>query len=163
LWPPQLLEGYIAKCASEFSLPEGYSVRPLCKSDYHKGYLDVLRVQEKVGWVSESVWDERCEWLHDMGNGTYYTVVICDKGERCVAVGTLLVERKFTHNMGLVGHFEDVAVSRDQKGKKMGLRILEAVLHVAREVGCYRTTVQCAEQNESFYGQCGFKKEGSHM
>jgi hypothetical protein len=21
----------------------------------------------------------------------------------------------------------------------------------------------CAEQNESFYGQCGFKKEGIHM
>lgn len=94
LWPPQLLEGYIGECAMNFTLPEGYSVRPLCKSDYHKGYLDVLRVQEKVGWVTESAWDDRCEWLYEKGAGTYYTIVICDKGERCVAVGTLLIERK---------------------------------------------------------------------
>lgn len=94
LWPPYLLEGFLMQCAANFSLPEGYSVRPLSKADYHKGYLDVLRVQEKVGWIGEKEWDERCEWLYEKGQGTYYTVVICDKGERVVAIGTLLIERK---------------------------------------------------------------------
>jgi hypothetical protein len=94
LWPEQLLTGYLARCASDFLLPEGYSVRPLTKGDYHKGYLDVLRVQEKVGWINERDWDKRCEWFYEQGQGTYYTIVICDKSERCVAVGTLMCERK---------------------------------------------------------------------
>lgn len=47
-------------------------------------------------------------------------------------------KRYSTRNLGMIAHFEDVAVSRDQKGKKMGLRILEALIYVARELGCYK-------------------------
>ncbi len=37
------------------SLPEGYSCRPLEKQDYHKGFLDVLRVLTTVGDITEEV------------------------------------------------------------------------------------------------------------
>jgi hypothetical protein len=36
-------------------LPEGYSCRPIQRSDYHKGFLDVLRVLTTVGDVTEEV------------------------------------------------------------------------------------------------------------
>jgi hypothetical protein len=36
-------------------LPEGYSCRPIQRDDYHKGFLDVLRVLTTVGDVSEEV------------------------------------------------------------------------------------------------------------
>jgi GNAT superfamily N-acetyltransferase len=42
------------------------------------------------------------------------------------------------HNLGLVGHIEDIAVAKDQQGKKLGLRIIEALDHVAERVGCYK-------------------------
>ena len=42
------------------------------------------------------------------------------------------------HNLGLVGHIEDIAVTKDQQGKKLGLRIIEALDFVAKKVGCYK-------------------------
>jgi hypothetical protein len=36
-------------------LPEGYSCRPIQRDDYHKGFLDVLRVLTTVGDVTEEV------------------------------------------------------------------------------------------------------------
>ena len=42
------------------------------------------------------------------------------------------------HNLGLVGHIEDIAVAKDQQGKKLGLRIIQTLDHVAEKVGCYK-------------------------
>ena len=42
------------------------------------------------------------------------------------------------HDLGMVGHIEDIAVAKDQQGKKLGLRIIEALSGVAEKVGCYK-------------------------
>lgn len=44
------------------------------------------------------------------------------------------------HSLGLVGHIEDIAVAKDQQGKKLGLRIIQALDHVAEQVGCYKVS-----------------------
>jgi glucosamine-phosphate N-acetyltransferase len=67
------------------------------------------------------------------------------------------------HNLANNGRIEDIAVARDQKGKKMGLRILQALVHFSTTSGCHKTVVNCSEANEGFHGQCGFVKEGSQM
>jgi hypothetical protein len=42
--------------------------------------------------------------------------------------------------LGLVGHIEDIAVAKDQQGKKLGLRIIQALDAVAEAVGCYKVS-----------------------
>lgn len=42
------------------------------------------------------------------------------------------------HNLGLVGHIEDIVVNKDQQGKKLGLRIIEALDYIAEKIGCYK-------------------------
>lgn len=42
------------------------------------------------------------------------------------------------HNLGSVGHIEDIAVLEDQQGKKLGLYILQALGYIAEKVGCYK-------------------------
>ena len=37
-----------------------------------------------------------------------------------------------------MGHIEDIAVAKDQQGKKLGLRIIQALDYVAEKVGCYK-------------------------
>ena len=44
------------------------------------------------------------------------------------------------HNLGLVGHIEDIVVNKDQQGKKLGLRIIEALDYIAKKVGCYKVS-----------------------
>jgi glucosamine-phosphate N-acetyltransferase len=75
------------------SLPETYSIRSLQKSDYARGFLDVLRVLTTVGDISEEAWNERYDWMNTQGKGGYYLLCILD-GERVVGTGALIVERK---------------------------------------------------------------------
>ena len=70
-------------------------------------------------------------------NDSYYLLVITE-GEKIVGTGALVVERKFIHNLGLVGHIEDIAVAKNQQGKKLGLKIIQALDFVAMKVGCYK-------------------------
>jgi GNAT superfamily N-acetyltransferase len=46
------------------------------------------------------------------------------------------------HELGLVGHIEDIAVAKDQQGKKLGLRIIQALDYVAEQVGCYKVHIR---------------------
>jgi len=82
-----------------------------------------------------------------------------------------------------VGHIEDIAVAKDQQGKKLGLRIIQALDYVAEKVGCYKvcsshltynlgdrlelmisqSILDCSEANEGFYVKCGFKRAGLEM
>jgi glucosamine-phosphate N-acetyltransferase len=74
-------------------------------------------------------------------------------------------------------------VAKDQQGKKLGLRMIQALDFVAEKVGCYKvratdmstggdygagltyrqTILDCSEANEGFYVKCGFKRAGLEM
>ncbi|RAH42674.1 glucosamine 6-phosphate N-acetyltransferase [Aspergillus brunneoviolaceus CBS 621.78] len=144
------------------ALPEAYTIRPLRRSDYQRGYLDVLRVLTTVGAITAAQWDARYDWIAAR-NDEYYLLVICDGTGRVVGTGSLIVERKFIHALGMVGHIEDIAVDKDQQGKKLGLRLIQALDFVAEKVGCYKTILDCSESNEGFYLKCGFKRAGLEM
>ncbi|KAK5115134.1 hypothetical protein LTR62_001831 [Meristemomyces frigidus] len=144
------------------ALPEGYSIRPLQRADFDLGFLDVLRVLTHVGDVSKEEFSTRWDEMK-AGAGGYHILVILNEQEKIVGTGALIVERKFIHHLGLVGHIEDIAVAKDQQGKKLGLRIIQALDFVAENTGCYKTILDCSEANEGFYVKCGFKRAGLEM
>lgn len=100
--------------------------------------------------------------MNGQGKGGYYLLVIEEKG-RIVGTGALVVERKFIHHLGLVGHIEDIAVAKDQQGKKFGLKLIQALDFIAEKVGCYKCILDCSEENEGFYLKCGYKRAGLEM
>jgi glucosamine-phosphate N-acetyltransferase len=122
-------------------LPTGYTIRPLQQSDYAEGFLDVLRVLTTVGEITEDAWSERFRWIEKRAD-EYFLIVVTDEsrasGKKIVGTGALVVERKFIHGLGLVGHIEDIAVDKDQQGKKLGLRIIQTLDAIAEKVGCYK-------------------------
>lgn len=88
LFSPELISPAIASI-----LPESYTIRPMRKSDYNRGFLDCLRVLTTVGDITEAQWNERYDWMNTQGKGGYYLLVI-DDGTRIVGTGALIVERK---------------------------------------------------------------------
>lgn len=145
------------------SLPSGYTLRALQKGDYEKGFLDCLRVLTTVGDITLEQWNERYDWMNTSGKGAYYLLVITNEVEKVVATGALIVERKFIHNLGKAGHIEDIAVAKDQQGKKLGLKMIQALDFIAEHTGCYKAILDCSEANEGFYIKCGFKRAGLEM
>ncbi|EXJ62856.1 glucosamine-phosphate N-acetyltransferase [Cladophialophora yegresii CBS 114405] len=157
LFSPSLISEEVAA-----RLPEGYTIRPLRRSDYYGGFLPTLRVLTTVGEPTLAEFNARYDFISSR-NDTYYILVICDETATVVGTGAVIVERKFIHNMGLVGHIEDIAVAKNQQGKKLGLRIIQSLDAVAEKVGCYKSILDCSEANEGFYVKCGFKRAGLEM
>lgn len=74
------------------SFPADFTIRPLEKGDYAKGFLDCLRVLTWMGEVSEAEFNERFDEMLE-AKGTYYFTVIEHAG-RIVGTGALVVEKK---------------------------------------------------------------------
>ncbi|KAG0647227.1 Phosphoglucosamine transacetylase [Hyphodiscus hymeniophilus] len=141
------------------------TVRPLERSDYAKGFLDCLRVLTYIGDISEERFNQRYDWMNTQAKGGYYILVI-DDGTRIVGTGALIVERKLSvhiHDLGIVGHIEEVSILKDQQGKKLGLKLLNALDDVAKNIGCYKSILNCSEINEGFYVKCGYKRQSLEM
>ncbi|KAL1996146.1 hypothetical protein VTN49DRAFT_469 [Thermomyces lanuginosus] len=145
--------------------PEGYTVRPLARDDYHRGFFECLQTLTATGDISESQFHERFDWHKNHGQGWYYCVVIADKKNngRIVGTGAVVVERKFIHNLGIIGHIEDISINADHQGKGFGKLLINTLDNIAVNVGCYKTILDCSEQNIGFYEKCGYTKMGRNM
>lgn len=75
----------------------------------------------------------------------------------------LINEKRSIHSLGNVAHIEEIAVRKEHQGKKLGLKMLNALSSVAENVGCYKSILGCSEENAPFYVKCGFEKKGRIM
>lgn len=75
------------------ALPQNYTMRPLRKSDFENGFLDVLRVLTTVGDITRAEFEERFDQMK-AGAGGYHILVILDGEHKIVGTGALIVERK---------------------------------------------------------------------
>jgi glucosamine-phosphate N-acetyltransferase len=169
------------------ALPAGYSMRPLEREDYTRGFLDVLRVLTTVGDIPQEAWEQRYDWMLQR-NEEYFIVCVVDPQGKIVGVGSLVLEKKLyvprppaegavcrmkvlicyyyyysLRNLGVVGHIEDISVAKDQQGKKLGLRIIQALDAIAQAKGAYKAILDCSEHNRPFYEKCGYKLAGVQM
>ena len=176
LFSPDLISAEVAS-----SLPESYKIRPLEREDYHKGFFECIQVLTSTGDVSEEKFGERYDWMKNQGKGILYFLVIEHEG-RIVGSGTLMVERKlyvtflahpdlnaFTkyshsiHDLGNVAHIEEIAIRKEEQGKKLGLKMIQALGSVAKNVGCYKSILGSGLANEGFYKKCGYETRGLIM
>ena len=57
-----------------------------------------------------------------MKKSKVHYITVIEYAARIVACATLVVEQKFIHSCGNVGHIEDVVVDDAQRGKRLGYR-----------------------------------------
>jgi len=144
-------------------LHQDLHIRPLASTDYRRGHLSILQVLTIVSDPGEEAWVKQFNAFRDAPR-TYYSIVIVDKPtDRIVAVGTVFIERKFLRGLGSVGHIEDIAVDKNQQGKKLGLRVIQALTAISENSGCYKTILNCSDSNIPFYEKCGYVKKENEM
>lgn len=47
----------------------------------------------------------------------------------------------------MIGHIEDIAVSKSMQGRKLGLRIINALDAIGEAMGCYKIILDCSKNN----------------
>lgn len=127
--------------------PTHPQIRPLASTDNTRGHISVLSVLTTAPDPTPSAYLSQFTLLRSSPT-TYHTLVIVHKPtDQIVAVGTLFIERKFLRALGSVGHIEDIAVRADQQGRKLGLRIIQALVWISESSGCYKTILNCNDDN----------------
>jgi len=135
-------------------------IRKLQKKDLHNGFLLSLDSLRKSSHLkpkkANAIFDKISK------NPDYIIYVAIDDG-KIVGATTLLIEQKFIHDGGKVGHIEDVVVRKGYQGKGIGKKIVNALLKYADKKGCYKTILDCTDDLIPFYEKMGFKRHSNSM
>lgn len=135
-------------------------IREVCVSDYFAGHLELLS-QLSLCNKKEIDYYEYEKFISSL-NDNHKIFVIVDNF--CIiATGTIIIEQKLIHNMGKVGHIEDIVVSEEYRGKKIGSIIINKLVEVATDFGCYKIILDCAEDKRIFYEKLGFETKNIQM
>ena len=126
--------------------------RRLEKSDYAKNYLELLKQLTTVGDISQ----EKYETTFDKIGAEVWVVEFEGK---IIASVSLLLEQKIIHECGIVGHLEDVVVNKDYRKYGLGKFIIERIIKIARERGCYKLIGDCKSELLGFYEKNGFESK----
>ena len=123
-------------------------IRPLSSSDYGRGHLSPLADLTSTPDIGANAWAKRYNLLKSMSNMYYILVIVDGDTDKILATGTLVLEYKFIRGAGSVGHIEDIAVSKSAQGKKLGLHLVKALTQLSEKVGCYKSILDCGEDNK---------------
>ncbi|KAG7167948.1 glucosamine 6-phosphate N-acetyltransferase-like [Homarus americanus] len=119
---------------------EGLLVRPLCKADYDRGFLQLLGQLTKIGDISREKFNERFEAMRSCPGHYYVTVIEDTQLGQIVGSATLACELKFIRDCAKVG-------------------IVTTITLLAGEVGCYKMGLDCKDEMKLFYRSLGYSSE----
>ena len=134
--------------------------RKLKDSDYYLGYLILLVQLTSVEQVTFQEFKRQLELINSNPN---HFIFVLEQDDKIVASGTLLIEPKFIHSLGKVGHIEDIVVDKDYRHQKLGKKLISHLTETAFKAGCYKVILDCNENLVPFYESCGYTQKQTQM
>ncbi|MDH3794111.1 MAG: GNAT family N-acetyltransferase [Nitrosopumilus sp.] len=135
-------------------------IRELKKEDIWNGFLKSL---DSLKLASDIDKTKAAEVFEKINSNPDFIIAVAEIEGKIVGSTTLLIESKFIHHGGLVGHIEDVSVDKEFQGKKIGEKIMKYLLEVSKNRGCYKTILNCTDDVKRFYEKLGFKQVASEL
>jgi len=135
-------------------------IREIEEDDLEKGFLETLDFLRNASNLDKNKAKEILKKIKQNPNHIIYVAI---DNKKIVGSTTLLIEQKFIHDGGLVGHIEDVVVRKDYEGKGIGIKLVMSMLERAKEKNCYKTILDCKDDVKQFYERIGFKRESNGM
>ena len=139
---------------------EGIIIRELEEKDLLGGFLTTLDTLRETSSITEN---KALEIFKKIKSNPEHIIIVAELNGKIVGSTTLLIELKFIHKGGIVGHIEDVVVSKEFQGLEIGKNIIEYVLELAKNQGCYKTILDCTDEVKPFYEKLGFKIHSNEL
>ena len=141
--------------------PTAYEVRELKPADLGNGLVETLGNLSDTGGLTPAAARKVLRMMRRAP--LYHVLVAVGSDGQVVGATTLLVEQKFIHGGGLVGHVEDVAVRKGHEGRGVGGSLVRAALEMAEELACYKCILDCTDDLVGFYEKLGFRRHDVGM
>lgn len=140
-----------------------FEVREIFPKDLPRGFFETLANLAEVGRISEDQENAK-KILREITSYPFCKIFVAVKNDgEIVGSNTLLIEQKFIHNGGKVGHIEDVVTKKGYEGLGIGTALVGESLRFARRMKCYKVILDCSEENVPFYKKIGFNEHGISM
>ena len=136
------------------------TVRKLQKDDLWNGFLQTLDSLRQASNIDKKTAEKIFDKINL--NPDHIVAVAIIEG-KIVGATTLLIETKFIHNGGKVGHIEDVVVDKKHQRKGIGEKIIIYLLRYAKDQGCYKIILDCTDEVKPFYEKLGFKHNANAL
>ncbi|HZU35976.1 MAG TPA: GNAT family N-acetyltransferase [Gemmataceae bacterium] len=133
-------------------------IREANGTDLDHGLLETLSSLAHVGLTSEKA---REIFRARLRTGARTYVAVADG--RIIGTVSLLIEQKFIHGGGLVGHIEDVAVHGSHQNQGIASNLVRHAIAEARQQGCYKVVLGCYDSLAPFYERLGFRRHDVGM
>ena len=135
-------------------------IRKIIESDLKNGFLESLDNLRQTSNLEQNSVKNILKKILENENHIIHVAVLNGK---IVGSTTLLIEPKFIHEGGFVGHIEDVVVNKKFEGQGIGMKLVLSLLDVAKEKKCYKTILNCEDKIIPFYEKIGFKQKSTEM
>ena len=135
-------------------------IRELKEEDLWNGFLESLDSLRQASSIDKSKAKDIFEKINPNPD---HIIAVAELDGKIVGATTLLIETKFIHNGGVVGHIEDVVVNKKYQGQKIGEKIMKYLLEISKKRGCYKTILDCTDDVKPFYEKLGFKQVGNEL
>lgn len=140
-----------------------FLIREIEIADLQKGFFQSLSNLTELGRIVED--NRRAEKiLSEIKSCPFHRIFVAVKDDgQIIGSTTLLMEQKFIHDGGKVGHIEDVTVNKNYEGKGVGSALVRKAIGFAKQNNCYKVILVCSEKNIQFYKVIGFKEHEISM
>ncbi len=135
-------------------------IRKIIESDLENGFLESLDSLRQTSNLEQN--SARNILKQILGNENHI-IHVAELDGKIVGSTTLLIEQKFIHEGGIVGHIEDVVVKKEFEGQGIGMKLVLSLLDIAKERECYKTILNCEDELIPFYEKIGFKQKSNEM
>lgn len=127
-------------------------IRAMYATDFQRGFRDVLSALSPV-----TLSDEEAMAVFRKRLRSRVLTFVAIANDRVMGTASLLLETKFIHNGGCVGHVEDVAVLPEVQGQGVGQSLIRHLIEESRKARCYKVILDCDPKIVPWYASLGFR------
>ena len=135
-------------------------IREIIEADLNNGFLESLDNLRKASNLEINLAKDILKKIILDKN---HTIHVAELDGKIIGSTTLLIEQKFIHEGGYVGHIEDVVVRKEFEGQGIGMKLVMSLLDIAKQRKCYKTILNCEDNLKPFYERIGFKQKSNEM